>query len=292
MGHCVPNAFGVLVSGLSWVILVGTVGYVYKFVFQTWLLNLPGGPGIIARAFLAVYLAVAVLALVCHARAATTDPGWVSKQQPRTRKDTDRLCDKCGGSWKPPRAHHCRVCRRCVFRMDHHCFWINNCVGFYNQKFFILFLLYTSLMAGATLALLSMGGFLAWRAMRNGQALQPSITAAVGGVVVSALAVFFTVFVSGFLSDQVEAIESNTTNVETYQHTRGAELSFDEHMKIVFGSRRVFWPLPVLTDADPNLHEPVESIFSNPKPVDLAKSETEPETPGRAPRARRKKSYS
>lgn len=27
-----------------------------------------------------------------------------------------RYCDKCS-SYKPPRAHHCRVCRRCVLKM-------------------------------------------------------------------------------------------------------------------------------------------------------------------------------
>ncbi|XP_043489696.1 palmitoyltransferase ZDHHC2-like isoform X3 [Polistes fuscatus] len=62
----------------------------------------------------------------------------------RTIKGGIRFCEKCH-LIKPDRAHHCSVCGTCVLKMDHHCPWVNNCVGFHNYKFFMLFLAYALL---------------------------------------------------------------------------------------------------------------------------------------------------
>lgn len=53
-----------------------------------------------------------------------------------------RHCKWCG-KYKPDRCHHCRPCNTCILKMDHHCPWIYNCVGFHNYKSFFLLLLYS-----------------------------------------------------------------------------------------------------------------------------------------------------
>jgi len=51
------------------------------------------------------------------------------------------ICKKCI-SPKPPRTHHCSVCKTCILKMDHHCPWLNNCVGHYNHRHFFLYMVF------------------------------------------------------------------------------------------------------------------------------------------------------
>lgn len=42
---------------------------------------------------------------------------------------------------KPARSRHCPVCQYCIIMADHHCIWLNTCIGLGNYKEFYTFLL-------------------------------------------------------------------------------------------------------------------------------------------------------
>eukprot|EP00441_Pelagodinium_beii_P033160 CAMPEP_0197641026 /NCGR_PEP_ID=MMETSP1338-20131121/15108_1 /TAXON_ID=43686 ORGANISM="Pelagodinium beii, Strain RCC1491" /NCGR_SAMPLE_ID=MMETSP1338 /ASSEMBLY_ACC=CAM_ASM_000754 /LENGTH=375 /DNA_ID=CAMNT_0043213925 /DNA_START=70 /DNA_END=1194 /DNA_ORIENTATION=+ len=81
-------------------------------------------------------------------KACSTDPGTVT---PANVEDLCEIfewddqifsktyCSTCD-LVKPARSKHCSLCKRCIVRFDHHCIWINNCVGLGNHKYFLGFL--------------------------------------------------------------------------------------------------------------------------------------------------------
>ena len=54
------------------------------------------------------------------------------------------VCKTCALP-KPARSKHCSLCGTCVARCDHHCVWVNNCVGRGNYKYFLALLVFTTI---------------------------------------------------------------------------------------------------------------------------------------------------
>ncbi|CAH0481628.1 unnamed protein product [Peronospora belbahrii] len=89
-------------------------------------------------------LAYVTFTCIIYVYVCIKDPGYV----PRSTRPAYELlatednvvpCPTCV-TRKPQRSKHCSACRRCVHRFDHHCPWINNCVGIGNHRSFLIFL--------------------------------------------------------------------------------------------------------------------------------------------------------
>ena len=77
--------------------------------------------------------------------AAFRDPGYEPKDKINFLKlvekysDPSNFCPNCETVCRPDLLH-CYICARCVDHFDHHCNWINNCVGKGNHKFFYFYI--------------------------------------------------------------------------------------------------------------------------------------------------------
>ena len=99
------------------------------------------------------------------------------------------------------------ICQKCVLRWDHHCPWVNNCVGFLNYKFFLLKLFWSGLAIVLAIILFSTKyAFVGW----NGpNALEIQI------LVCLFLLIPFGLFVVPLFGSHMYLLLSNQTTLES-----------------------------------------------------------------------------
>lgn len=127
------DIWGLICSSLTFMIMVFAGFVQIHFILGPW-------KGISWHCYL--YTILFSLSCASHWRSVTTDPGFVPKELASDNPNV-LTCSRCKTP-KPLEAHHCSNCQRCVIQLDHHCPWVNNCVGLLNQRSFVLFLFWTS----------------------------------------------------------------------------------------------------------------------------------------------------
>lgn len=172
-----------------------------------------------------------------------------------------RFCTKCNVP-KPERAHHCRVCDRCTLKMDHHCPWINNCVGHKNHKYFLLFLIYATVGITYCLTLIVIS-FL--EALKESKGAEDFLTI-FGLTILATIMLPIGLAIIMLLSWQLWLVGTNTTSIENeefeqlryttkregkvYTHVNVYNLGNMANFKAVLGPQVLWWWLPTPCPGD------------------------------------------
>ncbi|KAL0614185.1 Palmitoyltransferase ZDHHC2, partial [Plecturocebus cupreus] len=155
----------------------------------------------------------------------------------RTMSGAIRYCDRCQ-LVKPDRCHHCSVCDK-----------VNNCVGFSNYKFFLLFLAY-SLLYCLFIAATDLQYFIKF--WTNGL---PDTQAKFHIMFLFFAAAMFSVSLSSLFGYHCWLVSKNKSTLEAFRSPvfrhgtdkNGFSLGFSKNMRQVFGDEKKYWLLPIFS---------------------------------------------
>jgi len=249
--HCAPCSSSRAGAAPTPLIVVGIVAINY-IPNVLWSLEVNGASGgaVVAVIFFHFFVGLMVLA---WAYTCFTDPGvpperWQRQMAALAQAGQEvKVCRK-SGLYKPARAHYCSVTRRLTLNMDHFCPWVVNTVGFYNRKFFMLFLVYTNLTLFVVIVTLISQLWQVWDWLQSSSGAQqhwfPGVinTAIYVGALV--LDVMLLCVLAPFMHFHLAMAARNETTIEGYSNPR-YDMGWLLNLRSIFGREKWTWPIPL-----------------------------------------------
>lgn len=135
---------------------------------------------------------------------------------------------------KPSRYYHCRHCNHCIYRLDHHCNFVGNCLGQHNSKVYVHLLLNALFHAIAETAVIAYH-YASLLQFNNAHAL----------FTLTLLPTLFALYESTRLLRAFHTtLKRNQTLVESYKRVRGPKTSLLSAMESYFGKKSLWWLVP------------------------------------------------
>ena len=129
-----------------------------------------------------------------------------------------KYCPKCRAD-KPERTHHCKTCGRCILKMDHHCPWTMNCIGYRNMPHFVRFLFWV-LISGATGLWYHWGRLHHYWKIRNLPSYLISRTDLVMTIVCTLLLLFIEFTLLLLFMRTIDGLSKNVSTIEDWEQDR------------------------------------------------------------------------
>nr|DBA16762.1 TPA: hypothetical protein GDO54_002302 [Pyxicephalus adspersus] len=136
---------------------------------------------------------------------------------------------------------------RCIRKMDHHCPWVNNCVGEKNQRFFVLFTMYIALIS---LHALILCGFQLFTCVRGQWTDCSSFSPPVTVILMIFLCLeglLFLTFTAVMFGTQIHSICNDETEIERLKSEKPTwerRLRWDGMRSVFGGQPSLLWINP------------------------------------------------
>ena len=139
---------------------------------------------------------------------------------------------------RPKDSHHCSTCHCCILEQDHHCPWINNCVGLFNKKYFIIFNMYALLSV-----IYSSLIYYYYTAFKNYRSFRNDITKSLIAVFWGLFAFIYGLFVAIMVIEQRDNVLKEFKKYKVDKEDKKILLKLK--MRIIFGGEfSIKWFLP------------------------------------------------